>query len=137
MSGRYDLGLEAAAKGNVGSWRSPSSRALLDDYRGPISVEDSEGIFVPRLLDSQDYRFSQFTAPKYPRLAMLARVQGKVELALTVEPLTGEVRNVSATSGHPLLMPSAVDAATQWRFVPGSLQSGRLNVTLDFSLTCP
>jgi len=135
ISGRYDLGLRAAVKGNVGTWRSASFRSLLDGYRGPISATIANA--APQLLNAQAYRFSQFVAPKYPPLAMQARIQGKVELQLTLEPATGEVLGAWAISGHPLLKPSAVDAAKQWRFSPNSFDSDTVNVSLDFTLRCP
>ena len=133
-SGRYDAGLAAAVRGNVGTWRSPSFRALLENYSGPI---DAEMRPVPRLLDAGAYRFSRFVDPNYPALALQARVQGKVELQLTLEPATGVVLVASAVSGHPLLKAVAIDAARQWRFAPNSVDSPVLNLTLDFSLRCP
>src|SRR5438034_627733 len=80
ISGRYDSGLAAAVKGNVGTWKSPSFRALLGDYRGPISAAEAKANYVPHLLDSQAYRFTQFVPPKFPPLALLARVHGNVEV---------------------------------------------------------
>jgi len=57
-------------------------------------------------------------------LAKQARIEGKVELLLTVERATGEVHGVSATSGHPLMKPTALESAKQWRFVPNSIGLG-------------
>jgi protein TonB len=88
-------------------------------------------------VNAQAYQFSRFDAPEYPRLAWIAHIQGKVELQLTVEQATGYVRSASVISGHPLLRPSAIDAAKQWRFVPNSVDSETLNVTLDFAFRCP
>jgi TonB family protein len=132
ISGRYDIGLAKAVKGNVGTWRSPSFRSLLASYRGPVTDASD----VPELVSARAYEFSHFVTPKYPRLAMLARIQGKVELELTLDPVTGEVLDASAVSGHPLLKPSAIEAAKQWRLAPQSIQSESLNLTLDFALRC-
>jgi TonB family protein len=137
VSGQYDAGLAAAVKEGVGTWRSPTFRSLLGSYRGPVSATEADAGLVPQLLNAQAYRFSHFVAPKYLRLAMLARVQGKVDLQLNVDPATGEVRRVVATSGHPLLKPNAIDAAKQWRFLPNFADAGTVNVTLDFALRCP
>jgi TonB family protein len=136
ISGRYDIGLAAAVQGNVMGWHSPSFRSLLDSYRGPVSAKEAQTTYVPQLVNSQAHRFSHYVAPKYPPLAMQARIEGKVELQLAVEPATGDIHSASAISGHPLLTPSAIDAARQWRFEPNSVESGTVTVTLDFALRC-
>lgn len=137
ISGRYDRGLAAAAKGNVGTWKHPSFRSILADYRGPISQAEAKASYVPQLLNPTAYRLRHFTAPIYPPLALMARIQGRVELRLTVEPATGDIRNAEMVSGHPLLAPSAVAAAKQWRFEADSVGSGAVNVTIEFALNCP
>jgi|SRR5579862_1885330 len=95
------MGLKAAVKGNVGNWHNPTFRSLLDGYRGPISAAAMNA--VPQLLQAQQFRFSHFVAPTYPPLAMQAHIEGKVELQLLIEPVTGEVRSALPVSGHPLL----------------------------------
>jgi len=137
VSGRYDVALATAVKGNGGDWHSPSFRSLLAGYGGPISMSEAKASYVTQLVNADAYRFSNFAAPKYPPLAMQARIQGKIDLQLTVEPGTGEVRSVSALSGHPLLKPSAIDAARLWRFAPNSVDSETITATLDFALRCP
>ena len=137
ISGNYDPGLAAAVRGNVGTWKSPSFRALLKDYRGPVSASEAKTTFLPQLLNSSEYTFDHYVAPKYPPLAQQARIQGKVELQLTLNPSTGEVVNAAVISGHPLLKPTAIDAAKQWRFTPESLPSNPLRVTLNYELRCP
>jgi len=136
ISGRFDVGLAAAVKGGVGAWHSPSFRSLLADYRGPVSAVESRASYVPQLVNAQAYRFSHFVAPSYPRLAMQARIKGKVELRLALEPATGKVSGAQAVSGHPLLKQSAIDAAKQWRFEPNSINSETLSLTLDFAFRC-
>jgi TonB family protein len=70
-------------------------------------------------------------------LAQQARIQGKVELQLTLNPATGDVVNTTAISGHPLLTKTAIEAAKQWRFKPGSAKSETVRVTLEYALRCP
>jgi TonB family protein len=136
VSGRYDIGLAAAVRGNVGTWPSPNFRSLLEDYRGPVSETESKTSVVPQLVNAQTYKFSHFIPPKYPVLAMQARIQGKVELQLTLDQATGGVLGATVVSGHPLLVPSAIDVAKQWRFMPDASDQ-MVRVTLDFSLRCP
>ncbi|HXN45051.1 MAG TPA: energy transducer TonB [Bryobacteraceae bacterium] len=136
VSGRYDAGLASAVKVGGGRWSSPPSfRSLLGSYGGPVSK--TEASTVPQLLNAQAYRFSHFVAPKYPPIALAARVQGKLELRLDVDRATGEVRNVVATSGHPLLQPGGIEAAKQWLFLPNSVEATPVRVTLEFALGCP
>jgi len=135
-SGRYDIGLAAAVKGNVGTWKNPSFRSLLASYRGPIPEAETKASLVPQLLNAGAYRFSHFVAPKYAALAMQARIRGKVALHLTVRSATGEVHSASIVSGHPLLTPSAVEAARQWRFEPNSVSSETVNVIIEYDLRC-
>jgi TonB family protein len=136
-SGRYDVGLSAAVKGNVGHWRSPSFRSLVSSYKGPITSAETGLIYVPQLVDAHQFCFSKFVTPKYPRLAIQAHIQGVVELQLGVDLATGEVHDAVTLSGHGLLSASAIEAATQWRFAPNSVNSGTLKVTLNFAFRCP
>ena len=136
VSGRYDIGLAAAFKRNVGSWRSPSFRVLLENYRGPVNEKDAKSGFVPQLVNAQAYKFEQYIDPTYPPLAKQARIQGRVDLQLSVDDDTRAVKGVTVVSGHPLLRPSAIEAAKQWRFTADSPVSQVVNVTLDYALRC-
>ena len=136
ISGRYDSGLAVAVKGNVGTWKAASFRSLLASYRGPFTATEAKASYVPQLLSAASYRFSQFVAPKYPPLAMQARIQGKVELQLAVVPATVEIHRASVVSGHPLLAPPSIDAAKQWRFEENSVSSETVNVTIEYALRC-
>lgn len=55
--------------------------------------------------------------PVYPPLARQARIQGTVVLKVTVNK-AGEVRATEVISGHPMLVPSALEAVKQWRYTP-------------------
>jgi len=113
------------------SGRSPTFRSLLAAYQGPAS--SAEG---PQVFDRQSYQFTHFVPPKYPALAMAAAISGTVKLRLTVEPSTGEVKDVAIVSGHPVLTTTVIAAAKQWRFAPNSVQSGSVLVTLNFAFHC-
>jgi protein TonB len=53
----------------------------------------------------------------YPVLARQARIEGVVVLSIVVDE-KGEVQDVKAISGQPLLAKSAEDALRHWRFRP-------------------
>lgn len=75
--------------------------------------------------------------PAYPQLARQARIQGEVILDAEISK-TGSVENLKATSGHPMLIPAAIDAVKQWRYRPymlnGEPVTVQTQITVHFSL---
>lgn len=57
------------------------------------------------------------SAPEYPQIARIAHIQGKVILQLNITP-DGEVTNLRAVSGHPVLIQPAMDAVRKWKYDP-------------------
>lgn len=55
----------------------------------------------------------------YPRFALVALVQGRVELQAHVSS-DGDVLGIGVKSGHPLLVQAARESLTRWRFAPCS-----------------
>jgi TonB family protein len=135
-SGRYDEGLAAAVLGSGREWKKPTFASLLAGYRGPISQAEAKASYVPHLLNPSAYHFAHFVTPEYPLLAKHARIQGLVQLQLTVLPATGEITEVSSTSGHALLTPSAIEAAKNWRFEPNSAGTSSVKATIEYALQC-
>ena len=91
----------------------------------------------PRLAAGNGLQFSKYEAPIYPAIAKAARVEGKVELELAFEPVTGTVSSVSVVSGHPMLRNAAVDAAKHWIVSEGTARSEGARIVLDFAFRCP
>ena len=71
---------------------------------------------------------------EYPRLALFARTQGEVRLAVAVDS-EGRVQSVTATSGDEILRQAAKQNISTWRFRPGSEQT--LTMTYKFKLEKP
>jgi TonB family protein len=76
--------------------------------------------------------------PTYPPLARETRVQGEVVLDVEISK-EGTIEGLFALTGHPMLIPAAIDAVKQWRYKP-YLQNGepvpvQTKVTVNFSLT--
>jgi len=75
--------------------------------------------------------------PIYPPLARIGRVQGPVVLAAIISK-AGTIENLHALSGHPLLVPAAIDAVSRWRYRPYILNREPIEVetqiTVNFSL---
>lgn len=76
--------------------------------------------------------------PEYPVAAKAARVQGAVQVQITVGE-KGEVVEASAISGHPLLRDAALTAARQWQFKPTQLSGVPVKthgvLTFNFTLS--
>lgn len=75
--------------------------------------------------------------PKYPPLAISARIQGTVVLAAVISK-NGEIENLRLVSGQPMLVRSAIDAVSQWRYRPfilnGEVIEVETQITVNFVL---
>jgi periplasmic protein TonB len=76
--------------------------------------------------------------PVYPPMAKLAHIQGPVVLAAVISK-AGTIDNLKALSGHPMLIPAAIDAVSQWRYRPYILNGEPIEVetqiTVNFILS--
>ena len=74
--------------------------------------------------------------PVYPPLARQARVKGAVLLSANISK-DGTVETLRAISGHPMLVPAAIDAVKQWRFKPYVLNGKPVpvNTEIDVNFT--
>ena len=106
-----------------------SAEAAAQDQPGATTIRKSGGVLQTSALKR--------VQPSYPPLAVAAQVSGVV----VVEVLIDEEGNVSfarAVSGHPLLKGAAVEAATQWKFSPTTLDGNPVRVigtiTMNFTL---
>ena len=75
--------------------------------------------------------------PVYPPIARAARIQGDVILKAVISK-DGEIQDLQLVSGHPMLVPAAIDAVRQWRYRPYLLNGQPVEVettiTVIFSL---
>ncbi len=75
--------------------------------------------------------------PVYPPLAKQARISGTVVLQAVIGK-DGSIQNLRAVSGHPMLIPSALEAVKQWRYKPYFLNGEPVEVdtqvTVNFTL---
>jgi protein TonB len=65
--------------------------------------------------------------PSYPPLAKQARIQGTVKLNAIIDK-EGLIQQLTVVSGHPLLIPAALEAVKQWRYKPTLLNSEPVEV---------
>jgi periplasmic protein TonB len=70
-------------------------------------------------------------------LAIAARIQGSVVLAAVISK-AGTIENLKLVSGHPLLVPAAIDAVRQWQYRPyvlnGEIIEVETQITVNFML---
>jgi len=74
--------------------------------------------------------------PVYPPLAKQARISGHVILNAIIGK-DGTIQNLSVASGHPLLVPAAMEAVKQWVYQPTLLNGEPVEVvtTIDVNFT--
>lgn len=76
-------------------------------------------------------------APIYPPLARQARIEGAVQILVTISE-EGRVLEAAVVNGHPLLRQAALEAARQWVFRPTRLSNVPVKVqgilTFNFTL---
>lgn len=65
--------------------------------------------------------------PVYPRMAILANMQGEVKLHALIAR-DGTIQSLSVSSGSPMLAQAALDAVRQWRYRPYILNGQAVEV---------
>jgi len=74
--------------------------------------------------------------PAYPPLAKQARISGTVMLSVIIGA-DGSVRDIQVISGHPLLIPPALEAVRQWKYSPTLLngEPAEVSTQVDVNFT--
>ena len=96
----------------------------------PKRVRVSQGVILGQLIHR--------VAPVYPKIALGARIEGVVLLKAIIGK-NGDVTELEVVSGHPLLIPAALDAVKQWHYRPyllsGEPVEVETNITVTFNIT--
>ncbi|MGD0014613.1 MAG: energy transducer TonB [Bryobacteraceae bacterium] len=87
------------------------------------------------MLESPTLRPISYALPKYPPLARLARVEGKVAFALNVTS-EGTVSNLSFAAGHVMLQKAVESEVTKWKF-PTEAAGRKMDFVIEFRTNCP
>ncbi len=91
----------------------------------------------PRISHWMEGNLISQVKPQYPPIARTAGIQGQVVLQAIVSR-EGTIENLKVLSGHPLLVRSAIEAVSQWRYRPYYLNGEPIEVetqvTVNFSL---
>jgi TonB family protein len=123
-----------AGKYDSGFVDEPALSSVLNDYVGPVADHDPASV---ELVGISSAELEKYVPPNYPPLAKQARIEGEVGLRFLVDRDTGDVKMIEVTSGHPLLVNSALTAVRQWKFRPGDQQKEPREVILKFGFRCP
>ena len=95
----------------------------------PKRIRISQGVTKGQLI----YRVE----PPYPPLALMARLQGQVQLKAIVSK-DGTIKELELVSGSPMLAAAALRAVQQWRYRPfllnGEAVEVETNVTVTFQI---
>ncbi|MEY2414402.1 MAG: periplasmic protein TonB [Acidobacteriaceae bacterium] len=106
-----------------------SSQAAIPKVAAPHRVIVSRGVIQGMLLHR--------VQPAYPPLARQARIQGQVTLQAEISR-DGSIQNLRVITGHPMLVPSALEAVKQWKYRPYILNEETVEVettiTVNFTL---
>ncbi len=71
--------------------------------------------------------------PEYPPLAKMARIQGIVRMEVVIGK-DGTVQDIKVLSGHPLLIESALEAVSRWRYQPTLLNAEPVEVVTEIDV---
>jgi protein TonB len=81
----------------------------------------------------QQARLVRQPKPVYPALAKQARIQGVVKLSAVIAK-DGTIQQLEVISGHPLLVPAALEAVKQWVYQPTTLNSEAVEVVTQIDV---
>jgi len=143
-AGPAGAGFSAASDGPPSSLLAQilSVRPAVQPHQVERSVAQSPAALTPLMrLSGGDVRLAHplhRVEPRYPQLAIAARVSGAVELEGIIGT-DGRIRDLRPLSGNPLLVPAAVEAVRQWVYSPCLLNGKPIEViapiTVVFRLT--
>jgi TonB family protein len=98
-----------------------SNRARRKCYASCRRSRSGEAISPPAAIriggNAQAAKLVEKPQAVYPPEAMAARIQGIVHLNVVIGQ-DGRVENATLQSGHPLLVPAAVEAVGRYRYQP-------------------
>jgi protein TonB len=97
----------------------------------PPPVKEAPKPVVPQRIrvggNVQQAKLVRQPRPVYPPLARQARIQGTVRLTAVIAK-DGTIQELQVVNGHPLLVPSALEAVKQWVYQPTLLNGEPVEV---------
>jgi len=119
MPGGSVGGVIGGVIGGVLSAAPPPKPVTPKRIRVGGNVEQAKQIYAPK--------------PEYPQLAKMARIQGVVRLEAVIDK-DGTIKDLKMVSGHPLLVKSAMEAVSRWRYQPTLLNGEPVEVVTEIDV---
>lgn len=116
--------------GPIGSCLScplDKSLAMIGVLGNAIVIPSPAVTHLPRKSIMMEGNLIHRVEPRYPPLAIQARIQGDVVLQAMISR-SGMIENLQLVSGHPMLVRAAMDAVRQWRYRPYILNDEPIEV---------
>ena len=128
--------------GGVGSFAGGANSGVPFGILGPVPTAAPppphlvEKKAMPRIQVGgivQSAKLLRQAKPVYPELAKKARIQGVVKLHALISK-GGTIEDLKVVSGHPLLVPSALEAVKQWVYQPTLLDGETVGVETEIDV---
>ncbi len=107
-----------------------SSKPPQSNSGQPLRIRVSTRVWQTHLITKVE--------PQYPDDAKQARIQGQVVLHAMIDK-HGDVEDLTLVSGHPMLIPAAIEAVKQWKYKPyllnGQPTAVETQIAVDFQLS--
>lgn len=117
---------------------NPIWGAIPTSNTTPAPIPTLKAAPPPRISRMMEGNLIYKPQPAYPPMARAARIQGPVLLRAIISK-AGTIENLQTLSGHPLLVPAALEAVKQWRYRPYVLNGEPVEVetqiTVNFILS--
>ena len=119
--------------GGIGVANGTGSRSVLNPVINSIASVNSvappkpTATHSPLLSHMMEGNLIYRIEPRYPPLAIQARIQGDVVLQAVISR-SGTIENLRPMSGPPMLVRAAMDAVRQWRYRPYVLNEEAIEV---------
>jgi protein TonB len=112
---------------------SVPNASLLPPPPPPVKKEEPKLTRIRVGGNVQQAKLIRQPKPVYPPLAKQARIQGVVKLNAIISK-DGTIQNLTVLSGHPLLVPSAMEAVKQWVYAPTLLNGEPVEVVTQIDV---
>jgi protein TonB len=140
-TGRFDIALvDSGPSTSVGTGRDTTGSAsdttgLTPSRTSQVNEDPGDSTPPPAIAPPRQKSLgvvngmaASLPKPIYPAAAVALRLEGKVDVQVTIDE-SGKVISAKAASGHPLLRPAAEKAAWNARFTPTTLSKVPVKVT--------
>jgi protein TonB len=124
-----------AGLGSLVQTATPPLKSVAPQPRRPDNPEPIASSHEPVQVGGrvQQAKLVYSPVPPYPALAKQQRIAGMVKLQAIVGK-DGGIEHLRALSGHPLLIPAALDAVAKWRYRPTLLNNEPVEVVTEIEV---